>query len=89
MAADEPLSRSTLRRAENSELALGSLEAIVEIRDHLDELEAAAIASAREKGATVEDIAKAMRLTPQAIYHRLRNGDHGAKHGRPRAGSGD
>jgi hypothetical protein len=29
--------------------------------------------SAREKGATVEDIAEALRLTPQAIYYRLRN----------------
>ena len=31
------------------------------------------IASAREKGATVEDIAEALGLTPQAIYYRLRH----------------
>jgi transposase-like protein len=77
-----------MRRAENTELALGSLEAIVEIRHHLDDLEAAAITSSREKGATIEDIARAMSLTPQAIYHRLKNGSHGAKHGRPKAGTG-
>jgi hypothetical protein len=88
MVGHEALSRSTIRRAENTELSLVSLEAIVEIRNHLDELESAAIVSAREKGATVEDIAKAMSLTPQAIYHRLRNGSHGAKHGRPKAGTG-
>ena len=29
--------------------------------------------SAREKGATVEDIAEALKLTPQAIYYRFRN----------------
>jgi transposase-like protein len=62
-----------------------SLEAIVEIRAHLDELESEAIKSAREKGATVEDIADAMGLTPQAIYHRLRNGGQRAKAGRPKA----
>jgi transposase-like protein len=51
---------------------LGSLEAITEIRAYLEELERAAIASAREKGATVEDIAAALWLTPQAIYYRFR-----------------
>ena len=57
----------------------------MEIRGHLDELEAEAIKSARDKGATVEDIAEAMRLTPQAIYHRLRNGGEPAKRGRPKS----
>lgn len=67
------LSRALLRRAENVELSLGSLEAITEIRAYLDELERLSMASARDKGATVEDIAEALRLTPQAIYYRLRN----------------
>ena len=66
-------SRSLLRRAENTELSLGSLEAISEIRAYLNELERLATVSAREKGATVEDIAAALHLTPQAIYYRLRN----------------
>ena len=79
------LSRSTLRRAQNTELSLVSLEAIAEIRRHLDELEAEAIRSAREKGATIDDIAGAIGLTPQAIYHRLRHGGQVAKRGRPKA----
>jgi len=67
------LKRGLLRRAQNVELSVGSLEAITEIRAYLDDLEKLAIASAREKGATVEDIAAALRLTPQAIYYRFRN----------------
>ena len=78
------ISRSLIRRAENTELSLGSLEAIVELRGLLDELEAEAIQSARTKGAAVEDIADVMGLTPQAIYHRLRNGGSG-KRGRPKS----
>jgi transposase-like protein len=78
------LRRSTIRRAENTELSLVSLEAIAEIRRHLDELEVEAVRSAREKGATVEDIARAIGLTPQAIYHRMRHGGT-SKRGRPKA----
>jgi predicted transcriptional regulator len=85
MAEEIGLTHSLIRRAENTELSLVSLEAIVEIRAHLDELESEAIKSARDKGATVEDIADAMGLTPQAIYHRLRNGGHPAKRGRPKS----
>lgn len=73
-----PLSPSLIRRAENTELSLGSLEAIAAIRARIDLLENAAMISAREKGATMEDIAEALRLTPQAIYYRfrhMRNGD--------------
>jgi hypothetical protein len=79
--------RSLLRRAANSELALGSLEAIAEIRRQLDRLEEEAVLSAREKGATVDDIASALGLTTQAIYYRLRNRStqHRAKRGRPKA----
>jgi AcrR family transcriptional regulator len=77
--ADVPkLSPSVLRRAENTELSLGSLEAIAAIRARLDQLETAAMLSAREKGATLEDIAEALGLTHQAIYYRFRNmKDHG------------
>ena len=85
---DEGFSRSLIRRATNTELSLVSLEAIHEMRERLDELEVQALRSARDKGATVEDIAKAMGLTPQAIYHRLRSGDHPTKRGRPTGSSG-
>jgi predicted transcriptional regulator len=79
------LARSLIRRAETTELSLVSLEAIAEIRRHLDVLEVEAIRSAREKGATVDDIAEAMGLTPQAIYHRLRQGGQVTKRGRPKS----
>jgi predicted transcriptional regulator len=83
--SETPFPRSLLRRAEKTELSLGSLEAIVELRKTLDRLEHEAILSAKEKGATVEDIAEALGLTPQAIYHRLRNGDgHRTGRGRPK-----
>ena len=85
MAAEAGFTRSLIRRAENTELSLVSLEAIVEIRRHLDELEVEAIKSARDKGATVQDIAEAMSLTPQAIYHRLRMGGLAARRGRPKS----
>jgi transposase-like protein len=75
--------RSLLRRAENIELSLVSLEAIAELRKTLDRLEHEAVLSAREKGATVEDIAEALDLTPQAVYYRLRN-DGPTRRGRPR-----
>ena len=73
MEGTAPLSSGLLRRAENTELPLGSLEAIAAIRARLDLLETAAMISAREKGATMEDIAEALGLTPQAIYYRFRN----------------
>jgi hypothetical protein len=86
MADEWILARSLIRRAENTELSLVSLEAIAEIRERLYQLEAEAMKSARDKGATIDDIAKALRLTPQAIYHRLRaNGSHPARRGRPRS----
>jgi hypothetical protein len=71
--ADAKLTPSILRRAENTELSLGSLEAIAAIRARLDALETQAMLSAKEKGATMEDIAEALGLTPQAIYYRFRN----------------
>jgi hypothetical protein len=86
MADESILVRSLIRRAENTELSLVSLEAIAEIRERLSQLEADAMKSAREKGATIEDIAEALRLTPQAIYYRLRNnGFKPTRRGRPRA----
>ena len=76
-------SRSILRRAENTELSLGSLEAIAELRRILDRLEHEGVLSAREKGASVEDIAEALDLTPQAVYYRLRHNGP-TRRGRPR-----
>jgi Bacterial regulatory proteins, tetR family len=63
------------------DVSLGSLEVIAAIRACLDLLETAAMLSAREKGATLEDIAEALGLTHQAIYYRFRNmRDHDEDH---------
>jgi predicted transcriptional regulator len=81
------LSRALLRRAENTELSLSSLEAIAQVRAWLDRLENEAMLSAREKGATTEDIAQALGLTTQAIYYRFRRNSSGEprkRRGRPR-----
>ena len=75
VTSEIPFPRALLRRAEKTELSLGSLQAIVELRKTLDRLEHEAILSAREKGASVQDIADVLGLTPPAIYYRLRNGD--------------
>jgi hypothetical protein len=82
--ADE-LTPSVLRRAENTELSLGSLEAIAAIRARLGFLENEAMLKAREQGATNEDIAEALRLTPQAIYYRFRHMRDGEQSGPPAA----
>lgn len=71
-------------------MPLGSLEAIADIRVRLDRLEKEAMFSAKEKGATMEDIADALNLTTQAIYYRFRNTrngkeDHSIARGRPKA----
>jgi hypothetical protein len=83
VASEVPSPRVLLRRAEKTELSLGSLEAIAELRKILDRLEHEAILSAREKGATVQDIADTLGLTAPAISYRLRNGD-----GQPTKGRG-
>ncbi len=66
---------------------MGSLKAISEIRAWLDQWELQAMMTARHKGATMEDIAEALGLTTQAIYHRFRNnrdGNHPIARGRPK-----
>ena len=63
----------TLRKAENIDLPLLGLTAIHDLRSSLDALELEHIDSAREKGASWEDIAEAMGVTRQALQQRLRN----------------
>jgi Bacterial regulatory proteins, tetR family len=77
MLSQTPLSPALCRRAENTELSLGSLEAIAAIRARIDVLEEVAMISAKDKGATMEDIAEALGLSPQAIYYRFRNRRNG------------
>jgi DNA invertase Pin-like site-specific DNA recombinase len=62
-----------LRRAQRyQELPLAALQAIAELRPQLAELEQAAVQTAREKGATWQEIATAMGITRQAAQMRFR-----------------
>ena len=76
MAETPPrLSRALLRRIDSHDaFPITALEAIVEARRCLDEVERSAVSTARERGATWEDIAQALGVTRQAIYQKHRNG---------------
>jgi len=67
------LKRSLLRRIECHAAFLSALEAIVETRAYLNNAERAAIAAAREKGASWEDVADALGVSRQAVYQRYRH----------------
>jgi hypothetical protein len=66
------VSRVHLSQAENIELPISALEAIVSIRRYLDDLERQAVDSALEKGATWQMIADTLGVTKQAANQRLR-----------------
>jgi DNA-directed RNA polymerase specialized sigma24 family protein len=70
-----------LKRAWNHELPIGALAALQELRKRLDDLEYAAIVSARSKGASASDIAQVLGVSRQAVYlrmHRYSNGSDGS-----------
>ena len=70
------LPRPLLHRLEKAEdFPLSALEAITEVRRLLDETERRAVNSAREKGATWDDLAYALGVTRQAVFYRYRNRD--------------
>jgi hypothetical protein len=63
-----------LRRVQRyQELPLAALQAIAELRPQLAELEQAAVRTAREKGATWEEVATALGITRQAAQMRFRS----------------
>lgn len=67
------LSPKAIKRAENIDLPLLALSEISVLRASLDELELSHIESAREKGASWEDIASSMGITRQALQQRLKS----------------
>ena len=71
LAAVNSLPPRLMKLAQNLELPVGALGAIRELKDRLERLEYAAIASAREKGASWEDIASALGITRQALQQRM------------------
>lgn len=60
-----------VRLAQKLDLPVGALTAIRALKVQLEELEWAAIRSAREKGASLEDIAIALGVTRQALQQRV------------------
>jgi hypothetical protein len=85
-AGPSVISRSLLRRLQShSDFPLEALGAVVEVRRGLDAVERDAVATAREKGATWDDIAAAIGVTRQAAYQKYRNhsGEASSRRGRP------
>jgi hypothetical protein len=72
MSPSNPFSVAQIRQAENMQLPLTALEAIVTIRRYLDELERQAVDGALERGATWQMIADTLGVTKQAANQRLR-----------------
>lgn len=69
------LNRALIRRIDSHDaFPISALEAVVDARRRLDEVERTAVTTARERGATWEDIAQALGVTRQAIYQKYRNG---------------
>jgi transcriptional regulator with PAS, ATPase and Fis domain len=63
--------RSLVARTENTDVPLVVLEAVRDLRSYLDEVEVEAILKARERGASPEDIARALGITRQGVYYKL------------------
>jgi DNA invertase Pin-like site-specific DNA recombinase len=64
--------RALIRLLESRDLPLQTLGAIRELRSYLDGLEAATLVRARELGASTVDIARALGISRQAVYNKLR-----------------
>jgi hypothetical protein len=72
---DEPdrFPRHLIKKVDNRQpFPLLALEAITQIRVHLDDAEHEAILRARELGASAEDIADALGITRQGAYYKLK-----------------
>jgi hypothetical protein len=72
MPSPDRVSLALIRQAENMQLPLTALEAIVAIRRCLDELERDAVDGALGRGATWQMIADTLGVTKQAANQRLR-----------------
>jgi hypothetical protein len=64
--------RHALRKLENRKnFPLVALAAVREVRDHIDEVERAALSRAIELGAGAEDLAEALGITRQGAYYKI------------------
>jgi transcriptional regulator with PAS, ATPase and Fis domain len=68
-----PFPRRLIKNLENLDLPLLALTAVRELRSYLDEVEADALRSAKDLGASADDIAQALGITRQGTYYKLRN----------------
>lgn len=68
----ERVPRSLVRKLEAGMLPLQVLEGIGEFRTYLDELEKRALKDARVLGASPADMAEALGMTRQGVYHKLK-----------------
>jgi hypothetical protein len=67
------ISRSLIRKIESEDLPVQALQAIHQLRDYLDDLEATHLLKARELGASSRDLAEALGITRQGLYNKLRS----------------
>src|SRR5512139_3552127 len=67
-----PFPRTLIRKIETDHLPLQALQAVRDLRRYLDMVEETAILRARELGASPADIAHALGITRQGVYHKLR-----------------
>jgi DNA invertase Pin-like site-specific DNA recombinase len=68
----EKFPRPLIRRLEATGLPLEALDASRQVRAYLDRVEATAMRRARDLGASPADIARALGITRQAVYNKLR-----------------
>jgi DNA invertase Pin-like site-specific DNA recombinase len=71
--------RGLIRLLESRDLPLQTLGAIHEMRGYLSELEGGTLVRARELGASSADIARALGISRQAVYNKLRALGRGEK----------
>jgi DNA-binding MarR family transcriptional regulator len=64
--------RSLVHKLETSTQPLKTLEAVKDLRDYLDQVEATGLREARDAGASVSDIAEALGITRQGAHQKLK-----------------
>jgi transposase-like protein len=61
-----------VHQIEASAVPLKVLEAVRELREYLDQVEATNLCDARDAGASITDIAGALGMTRQTVYNKLK-----------------
>ena len=61
-----------MHQIETSAVPLKVLEAVRQLRQYLDQIEATGLCDARDAGASITDIAEALGMTRQTVYNKLK-----------------